>query len=75
MINKSLNGESTLKKDFKKLVRFKLSVKGSDVSKDLKGKEIGNQSKNMEKNNYLNEIFGFVRNLKIQGYLQLYPSN
>ena len=45
-----------IKKDFKKLVRFKLSVKGSDVSKDLKGKEIGKAIQNMEKDNYLNEI-------------------
>ena len=27
--------------DLKKMVKFKLSVKGSDVSKDVKGKEIG----------------------------------
>ena len=45
-----------IKKDFKKLVRFKLSVKGSDVSKDLKGKEIGKAIQNMEKDKYLNEI-------------------
>jgi len=42
-------------KDFKKLVRFKLSVKGRDVSKDLKGKEIGKAIQNMEKDKFLNE--------------------
>jgi len=44
-----------IKKDFKKLVRFKLSVKGSDVSKDLKGREIGKAIQNMEKEKFLNE--------------------
>ena len=43
-------------KDFKKLVRFKLSVKGSDVPRDLKGKEIGKAIQNMEKDKFLNEI-------------------
>ena len=42
-------------KDFKKLVRFKLSVKGSDVPRDLKGKEIGKAIQNMEKDKFLNE--------------------
>jgi len=42
-------------KDFKKLVRFRLSVKGSDVPKDLKGKEIGKAIQNMEKDKFLNE--------------------
>jgi putative nucleotidyltransferase with HDIG domain len=42
-------------KDFKKLVRFKLSVKGSDVPSDLKGKDIGKAIQNMEKDKFLNE--------------------
>ena len=42
-------------KDFKKLVRFKLSVKGSDVPKNLKGKDIGKAIQNMEKDKFLNE--------------------
>ena len=44
-------------KDFKKLVRFKLSVKGSDVPSDLKGKDIGKAIHNMEKDKFLNESF------------------
>ena len=42
-------------KDFKKLVRFKLSVRGSDVSGDLKGKDIGKAIQNKEKDKFLNE--------------------
>ena len=42
-------------KDFKKLVRFKLSVKGSDVPSDLKGKDIGKAIQKMEKDKFLNE--------------------
>ena len=41
--------------DFKKLVKFKLSVKGNDVSKDLKGPEIGKVIQAMEKEKFLNE--------------------
>ena len=37
-----------LKQDFQRLARFKLSVKGSDVPKGLKGKEIGDKIKDME---------------------------
>ena len=44
-----------IKKDFKKLVRFKLSVKGSDVPSDLKGKDIGKAIQKMEKDKFLNE--------------------
>ena len=43
-------------KDLKKMVNFKLSVKGSDVSKDIKGKDIGNAIQKMEKDKFLNEI-------------------
>ena len=42
-------------KDFKKLVRFKLSVKGSDVPSDLKGKDIGKAIQKIEKDKFLNE--------------------
>ena len=38
------------------MVNFKLSVKGSDVSKDVKGKDIGNAIQKMEFNKFLNEI-------------------
>ena len=42
--------------DFKKLVKFKLSVKGNEVPKDLKGPEIGKVIQSMEKDKFLNEI-------------------
>ena len=41
--------------DFKKLIKFKPSVKGGDVPKDIKGPEIGLWMANKEKENYLNE--------------------
>ena len=37
-----------LNQDFQRLAKFKLSVKGSDVPKGLKGKEIGDKIKDME---------------------------
>jgi len=45
-----------IKTDFKKLVKFKLSVKGKDVPKDIKGPEIGKAIQKMEKEKFLNEI-------------------
>jgi len=42
-------------KDFKKLVKFKLSVKGNEVPKDIKGPEIGKVIQAMEKEKFLNE--------------------
>ena len=53
-------------KDLKKLVRFKLSVKGSDVPSDLKGKDIGKAIQNMEKEKYLSEQ-GLGSNKKVVG--------
>jgi putative nucleotidyltransferase with HDIG domain len=41
--------------DFKKLVKFKLSVKGNEVPKDVKGPEIGKVIQAMEKEKFLNE--------------------
>ena len=55
-------------KDFKKLVRFKLSVKGSDVPSDLKGKEIGKAIQNMEKDKFLNEA-NAVRGSKVEKFI------
>ncbi len=43
-------------KDFKKLVGFKLSVKGNEVPKDIKGPQIGKVIQAMEKEKFLNEI-------------------
>ena len=42
--------------DFKKLSKFKLSVKGNEVPKDKKGPEIGKVIQSMEKDKFLNEI-------------------
>ena len=42
-------------KDFKKLIKFKPSVRGGDVPKDIKGPGIGLWMANKEKENYLNE--------------------
>jgi putative nucleotidyltransferase with HDIG domain len=42
-------------KDFKKLVKFKLSVKGNEVPKDITGPEIGKVIQKMEKEKFLNE--------------------
>ena len=42
--------------DFKKLAKFKLSVKGNEVPKDKKGPEIGKVIQSMEKDKFLNEI-------------------
>jgi putative nucleotidyltransferase with HDIG domain len=42
--------------DFKKLVKFKLSVKGNEVPKDVRGPEIGKVIQSMEKEKFLNEI-------------------
>ena len=44
-------------KDFKKLVKFKLSVKGNEVPKDIKGPEIGKVIQKMEKEKFLSESF------------------
>ena len=55
-------------KDFKKLVRFKLSVKGSDVPSDLKGKDIGKAIQNMEKDKFLNEA-NAVRGSKVEKFI------
>jgi len=41
--------------DFKKLVKFKLSVKGNEVPKDVRGPEIGKVIQSMEKEKFLNE--------------------
>ena len=46
---------SIIGKDMKKFVEFKLSVGGKDVTKDIKGPEIGMWIKNKEKENFLNE--------------------
>ncbi|SVD77431.1 uncharacterized protein METZ01_LOCUS430285, partial [marine metagenome] len=42
--------------DVVKMAKFKLSVGGKDVSKDLKGPEIGKAIKTKEKEKFLNEI-------------------
>ena len=42
-------------KDFKKLVKFKLSVKGNEVPKGVRGPEIGKVIQAMEKEKFLNE--------------------
>ena len=55
-----------IKKDFKKLVRFKLSVKGSDVPSDLKGMEIGKAIQKKETEKYLGEQ-GLGSNKKVVG--------
>jgi len=39
-----------------KMFKFKLSITGKDVPKDLKGKEIGDKIKELEKEKFLNEI-------------------
>ena len=44
-------------KDFKKLVKFKLSVRGNEVPKDIKGPEIGKVIQAMEKEKFLKESF------------------
>ena len=41
--------------NFKKLVNFDLSIKGSDISPDLKGKEIGKAIQKKEFDAYINE--------------------
>ena len=53
-------------KDFKKLIRFKLSVKGSDVSSDLKGKDIGKAIQKMEKEKFLNEMTNYPNYIRNQ---------
>ncbi len=62
-------------KDFKKLVRFKLSVKGRDVSKDLKGKDIGKAIQNMEKDKFLNEIAVRKKPKKFKDIYNALPSD
>jgi len=57
-----------IKKDLKKMVKFKLSVKGSDVPKDVKGKEIGKAIQKMEKDNFLNEA-NAVRGSKVEKFI------
>ena len=42
-------------KDFKKFIKFKLSVKGGDVPSDIKGPAIGLWMANKEKENFLSE--------------------
>ena len=42
-------------KDLRKMVKFKLSIKGSDVSPDLKGKDIGKAIQKKEFDTYINE--------------------
>ena len=42
--------------DFKKLVKFKLSVRGNEVPKDITGPEIGKVIQAMEKEKFLSEI-------------------
>jgi putative nucleotidyltransferase with HDIG domain len=42
--------------DVVKMAKFKLSIKSKDVSKDLKGPEIGKAIKTKEKEKFLNEI-------------------
>ena len=44
-------------KDFKKLVSFKLSVRGNEVPKDITGPQIGKVIKQMEKEKFLSESF------------------
>ena len=44
--------EKFLGKDFKKLVKFKLSVRGNEVPKDIKGPEIGKVIQKMEKEKF-----------------------
>jgi len=43
-------------KDFKKLVKFKLSIRGNEVPKDITGPQIGKVIQQMEKEKFLNEI-------------------
>ena len=44
-------------KDLKKLVKFKLSVRGNEVPTDIKGPEIGKVIQKMEKEKFLSESF------------------
>ena len=54
--------------DFKKLVKFKLSVKGNEVPKDLKGPEIGKVIQSMEKDKFLNEA-NAVKGSKVEKFI------
>ena len=54
--------------DFKKLVKFKLSVKGNEVPKDLKGPEIGKVIQSMEKEKFLNEA-NAVKGSKVEKFI------
>ncbi len=62
-------------KDFKKLIRFKLSVRGSDVSSDLKGRDIGKAIQNMEKDKFLNEIAVRKKPKKFKDIYNALPSD
>ena len=54
--------------DFKKLVKFKLSVKGNEVPKDLRGPEIGKVIQSMEKEKFLNEA-NAVKGSKVEKFI------
>ena len=57
-----------LGKDFNKLIKFKLSVKGNDVPSDLKGKDIGKTRQKMEKDKFLNEAYA-VKGSKVEKFI------
>ena len=57
-----------LGKDFNKLIKFKLSVKGNDVPSDLKGKDIGKAIQKMEKDKFLNEAYA-VKGSKVEKFI------
>ena len=57
-----------LGKDFNKLIKFKLSVKGNDVPSDLKGKDIGKAIQKMEKDEFLNEAYA-VKGSKVEKFI------
>jgi len=57
-----------IRTDFKKLVKFKLSIKGSDVSKDLKGREIGKAIQKLERDKFLNEA-NAVKGSKVEKFI------
>ena len=64
-----------IKKDLKKMVKFKLSVRGSDVPKDVKGKEIGKAIQKMEKDKFLNEIAVRPKPKKFRDIYNALPSD
>ena len=62
-------------KDFKKLVKFKLSVRGNEVPKDITGPQIGKVIQAMEKEKFLNEIAVRKTPKKFKDIFNALPSN